>query len=973
MLAGLAILAGVGLAIAGVLGYFYFYPPGTASLPASSLPPSPGPDVILQEPAPGSQVTKDVSFMVIATARDDQGVARIDLWVDDLLLAQQDSPDPRGLNPFSLVQEMVAVTPGVHALFARAYDSQGIMGESAISYINIVEPSLSDQEPVSAQYTIQEGDTLESIANKAGVSVQSIQAANPGIGKLLPKGRQVFIPGAIIPHPPLPVPPANASASMGAILPNQFPAQVLPGLFQPGALQVLPGLLPDWKQVIDPSNIQIKAPDSLTVGDIKDCKVIINWVDRATNEKAYLVYRLTVPGSIQPEILAELGPDSQTWKDTVPRPGKYGYKVAAKGNQLNQIIHASSNYLWVDVPPSPLCQEMPTYKQIHFQPLSFVPGGQFSNWFINVTVGGNPTLRIPEGQQTYLPVGDLKDYQIAAPAPESIYVKPDEGLRLEIEGNGFNGDQPAQAPQTLGVFFTRHNYGELTAPGSKDRVWPAKADNFAMSYKFWLDDWYWTGQGTNPLLPKPYNLRLEESGENERTLKWDHDPAHKSSYVSGFILYRRYQCPGEEIQIKAPRALPKDPQETRIKSLEEPAGCFCIYQVSAFGSGSETPPSEPLKDECRTLNPLDTLAVTFKDLSITTKTLPKPASSYIFLFANGYTRKSENLLISAGKYGLDRVALNSMPGNNQILVSLGSNQSLQLNFQVSNICRGIDLAIPKPGKNWEGYSNSFTLPSTDGGCQVTVEVNDRPGAAAGFPGEAPEPLKVNGAPCYRDDICQSGFCDDGKCTPGGYGIGGDYCHKNKHCNTGVCQCPDGWDGDRCKGWETFNAEKHGSCVDGRKNGDSCAHIQGAASHKVCASGYCADGKCTPPEGSGLGGDYCHNNAQCANFICICPNGYNGDFCKGYQNFTAEPGKHGYCTKAPPTSNGQLCWKAGECASKHCAEYLCAPVDYTGKAGEYCHHNNHCQSKQCKCPLGTDILGFCIGYVEASQNRGVCQP
>jgi spore coat assembly protein SafA len=59
-------------------------------------------------------------------------------------------------------------------------------------------------------YTVQWGDTLSAIASACGITVYSIQVANPGMGYWLYAGTTIYIPGSYS-APPVYYPPASGT------------------------------------------------------------------------------------------------------------------------------------------------------------------------------------------------------------------------------------------------------------------------------------------------------------------------------------------------------------------------------------------------------------------------------------------------------------------------------------------------------------------------------------------------------------------------------------------------------------------------------------------------------------------------------------------------------------------------------------------------------------------------------------------
>lgn len=235
----LPILGIVGAALVGMIvfgalavaGYLYFVP--GASLPfwpsqaSSDDTFAAGPGVVIQQPQPGVRVPKGDSILFSAAALDDSGVIRIDLWVDDQIVLSQTSTDENGTNPLSLNYPLVATNEGTYALVARAFNSQGLMGESPAHHVIVEEAAAADTTADAqnlGQYVVQDGDTLESIARRAGTTVEAIRAANPDMaGDQLQPGQVIVIP----------LPKATPAVAAVSQQGNQQPGSQQPGSQQP--------------------------------------------------------------------------------------------------------------------------------------------------------------------------------------------------------------------------------------------------------------------------------------------------------------------------------------------------------------------------------------------------------------------------------------------------------------------------------------------------------------------------------------------------------------------------------------------------------------------------------------------------------------------------------------------------------------------------------------------------------------------
>jgi hypothetical protein len=97
------------------------------------------PEIRVQQPLSGSQVKTGQQVLVLASATDHSGVARVEMWVDGALNATINSPQPGG-QPVLLVQQpWVPTKPGIHNLSLKAYNSAGRASEPIGLAIGVTE------------------------------------------------------------------------------------------------------------------------------------------------------------------------------------------------------------------------------------------------------------------------------------------------------------------------------------------------------------------------------------------------------------------------------------------------------------------------------------------------------------------------------------------------------------------------------------------------------------------------------------------------------------------------------------------------------------------------------------------------------------------------------------------------------------------------------------------------------------------
>jgi hypothetical protein len=96
------------------------------------------PTVAITSPAGGQQVPEGQELMILFTATDAQGVARVEVGVDGVLLQTVLNPSPAANALFSGQQPWTATKPGPHSLMAIAYNSAGMASSPAVVNIAVI-------------------------------------------------------------------------------------------------------------------------------------------------------------------------------------------------------------------------------------------------------------------------------------------------------------------------------------------------------------------------------------------------------------------------------------------------------------------------------------------------------------------------------------------------------------------------------------------------------------------------------------------------------------------------------------------------------------------------------------------------------------------------------------------------------------------------------------------------------------------
>jgi LysM repeat protein len=178
------IILGVGLLIGLILiGVFL----GMLSRRGKAL--NSRPLVLIIDPDYGDEIQVGDGVIVHATAREDVGLARIELWINDELIDSRDADVKEGPAPtnLTLVSTWLPTFEGEQQIIVRAISVDGVAGQS------MVQLSVGAADELT--HLVTEGETLESIAEDYGSSAEELSDLNPGLGGADPApGDEIIIP-----------------------------------------------------------------------------------------------------------------------------------------------------------------------------------------------------------------------------------------------------------------------------------------------------------------------------------------------------------------------------------------------------------------------------------------------------------------------------------------------------------------------------------------------------------------------------------------------------------------------------------------------------------------------------------------------------------------------------------------------------------------------------------------------------------
>jgi hypothetical protein len=115
------------------------------SIGRSATPAVGGPSVVITSPLPDQTGPLGEPFVVDSMSTDEDGVQRVELWVDDTLYRVDSNPDVS--SPYIVSQSWQSDVPGAHVIVVKAFDGQGAEGHSQPVNITLGTETPSATEP----------------------------------------------------------------------------------------------------------------------------------------------------------------------------------------------------------------------------------------------------------------------------------------------------------------------------------------------------------------------------------------------------------------------------------------------------------------------------------------------------------------------------------------------------------------------------------------------------------------------------------------------------------------------------------------------------------------------------------------------------------------------------------------------------------------------------------------------------------
>jgi len=423
-----------------------------------------GPGVNIANPANGAVLDLGMPLIVTASGIDPQGVTRLELYVNGVLTAVQQSTDTGGSNPLQgFTASWTPTTAGRYTLTVRGYRSDGRFGDSSLVIVDVmasqadVTGTLADLLPAPTDVPCP---SLNEVATALGVPVPDLLALNSSLSSTetslpLNCAADITLPRPTTPPPGMDVgssggtgstpggigstgtPPAGAGTSPGDT--DNPPSG---GLGAPPVPATLPGTpsIPAWVGV-DPSTCP---------------SVSLTWTG-SPDAEGFTIYR-NAPGDSHMNAIAHLPASQSSYTDTISLAGDYYYQVAAVHGEL-EALSAIYHFSSLDFPAcvsalrSPL---PPAGSSLYLILPSLQTNSVYEGVYCYISVDGGAQGRLPAVDFTSLaPLSDGLTYDLRTPPARGHYLLTRTGsdpVTLEIRCMGAHGVYS----DSLGGFLASH-------------------------------------------------------------------------------------------------------------------------------------------------------------------------------------------------------------------------------------------------------------------------------------------------------------------------------------------------------------------------------------------------------------------------------------------------------------------------------------------------------------------------------------
>jgi len=134
------------------------------------------PLVLIISPKNQSNHLTGEGILIQATAREENGLSRMEVWINDSLVETVEAEVEETTN-LELLSYWVPTSAGKQKIIVRATSSDGVDGQGMV----VIYTTASTDEGTGV-YIAEEGDTLASIADEHGSSTDELEDLNPGLG-----------------------------------------------------------------------------------------------------------------------------------------------------------------------------------------------------------------------------------------------------------------------------------------------------------------------------------------------------------------------------------------------------------------------------------------------------------------------------------------------------------------------------------------------------------------------------------------------------------------------------------------------------------------------------------------------------------------------------------------------------------------------------------------------------------------------